>query len=124
MSDHKLTNGRFSFDLNYRDFRGDEGLSIRVLGPVSKQDKELLRFDCFEKTPHYHVGVYDQNEITAISEDNPVQFALDQLSTKFVELIEASGGDELNEREMSGHTSLIDSLSLEAERVITAAKSG
>lgn len=124
MSDHKLTNGRFSFDLNYRDFRGDEGLSIRVLGPVSEQAKELLRFDCFEKTPHYHVGVYDQNEITAISDENPVKYAFEQLASEFVELVEASGGDELTENEKSNHSTLIDSLRNEADQVIASAKNG
>ncbi|MCY4655294.1 MAG: hypothetical protein OXC80_00605 [Gammaproteobacteria bacterium] len=122
MAQSSVSNGRFRFELNYRNLRGDEGLSIRVLGPVQSQDKELLRFDCFEKTPHYHIGVYDKNEITGISEQNPLEFALSHLDEDFSKMVEQSGGDALTEGEISSHQATIGNVRSEAERVITTAK--
>ena len=123
MAQSTLENGRFRLELNYRDFRGDEGLSIRVVGPVKNEDRELIRFDCFLKTPHYHIGVYDQNKITSIKADDPVAFALEQLDTEFSNMVDASGGDSLSQDEQATHQAMIAGLREEAKQVIATAKS-
>ena len=122
MPKRSLSNGRFRFDLSYRDFRGDEGLSISIKGPVKEENKELIRFDCFEKTPHYHIGVHDQNEITAISTENPVEIAFTHLTSEFQDLVKSSGGDALNDNEISTFQSFILGLRQEADEVIQTSK--
>ena len=122
MAEHSVNNGRFKFDLNYRNFSGDEGLSIRVVGPVKDEQKELLRFDCFEKTPHFHVGVYDKNEITRITADNPVQFAMQRLTEDFVVLVSEAGGDQLTDQEQHAHQATLMELGQEAQVVVANAK--
>lgn len=92
-------NGRFRFDISYRRMRGDEGLSLKVLGPVASETKELLRFDCFLNSPHYHVEVYGKNEISKIEDENPAEWAFDTLQSDFEKLIGASGADALNATE-------------------------
>ena len=100
MKTHSEELGRFKFDISYRRFNGDEGLSIKVDGPVAEQTHELLRFDCFLKTPHYHVGVYDQNKITSIKNADAVEWSLDAIHDRFREMVEAAGGEQLNEQEL------------------------
>lgn len=99
MAANVVKNGRFEFHITYRNFSGDEGLSIRVLGPVAKHAKELLRFDCFLKSPHYHTAVYDHNTITAIDTNNAAQWSLDKLEKEFVSLVSSAGSDPVNNEE-------------------------
>lgn len=99
MTTYTEEDGRFSFDISYRRFQGDRGLSIKVLGPVVDESRELLRFDCFEKTPHYHVEVYDKNEITAIKDSDPAHWSLNKLREEFEDLVLKAGCDPMNEEE-------------------------
>ena len=87
--------GRFKFDISYRRMRGDQGLSIRVSGPVADEQRELLRFDCFDNSPHYHVEVYGKNDITAIDDDDATEWSLRKLTEGFESLIVAAGADAL-----------------------------
>lgn len=32
----------------------DGGVTLQVFGPIGDEETELLRFDCFRKSPHYH----------------------------------------------------------------------
>ena len=38
-----------------RGIGGDEGLTFESVGG-EEEGARILRFDCFSKTPHYHVG--------------------------------------------------------------------
>ncbi len=51
-----LTAGELSFAVEYRRVGGEQGPSVHVFGKVDGADEEILRFDCFDKTPHYHYG--------------------------------------------------------------------
>jgi hypothetical protein len=45
--------GRLRFGIEYRRLQNDQGICIHVFrGPDDQQD-EVLRFDCFERQPHY-----------------------------------------------------------------------
>jgi len=46
--------GGVRFHIEYRQFGGDRGPAIRVFGNVDGKETQLLRFDLFEKDPHYH----------------------------------------------------------------------
>lgn len=123
MAEKTVVNGRFRLDLNYRKFQGDEGLSIRVLGPVGTEERELLRYDCFEKTPHFHTAVYDHNTIAKIEEDDSVSWSVSQLDEQFARLVESAGGEEPNEAEIEGHRRCIDALRHESNELVRSAKS-
>ena len=50
--------GALKFQILHRivivDDEEDHGASIDVHGPVDGKETELIKFDCFEKGPHYH----------------------------------------------------------------------
>lgn len=99
MTTYSCEVGRFSFDISYRRMRDDQGLSIRVSGPVADEKRELLRFDCFDNSPHYHVEVYGKNEITAIDANDATEWSLTTLTEQFEGLVNAAGADTLNAKE-------------------------
>ncbi len=101
MIEHVFANGRFKFHLSYRRLAGDEGLAIRVTGPADDGERELLRYDCFKKKPHYHVGVFAENNITKISANDPVAWSLNEIGEHFERLIQAAGGEAPDDREIS-----------------------
>ncbi|MCY3884166.1 MAG: hypothetical protein OXG24_04535 [Gammaproteobacteria bacterium] len=104
MTQENVTNGRFRWEINYRTLRGDEGLSVRLLGPVKNKTKELARFDCFQNSPHYHTAVYDHNTIRSIENADPVSWFLDHVRDGFGDLVARTGGDAPTELEISNHT--------------------
>ena len=124
MAEQSVVNGRFRLDLNYRRFSGDEGLSIRVLGPVASDERELLRYDCFEKSPHFHTAVYDHNTISKIEEEDSVAWSLTQLGDNFEELVAKAGGESLNTEELAGHRACIDELRSKSSDLVQQAKNG
>jgi hypothetical protein len=46
--------GGVRFHVEFRRFGRDLGPAIRVFGNVDGKDVQLLRFDMFQKDPHYH----------------------------------------------------------------------
>ena len=120
MSEQSFENGRYTFGMSYRRFRGDEGLSLRLLGPVNDERRELLRYDCFQKTPHYHTAVYDANVITSIDKADPVQWSLDQIGDGLSELAKASGADAPLEIEIASHAGVVDRIRIEAAKLVAA----
>ena len=40
--------------IDYRDFAGDCGPAVRASGEIGQGRVHVLRFDCFDKVPHYH----------------------------------------------------------------------
>ena len=81
----------------------DEGLTfdITTAGPEDA-GKRILRFDCFYKNPHYHVGASGgENAARKMKEegiDDPVRWTLDQLKTGFPSMVKQAGYDEIAER--------------------------
>ncbi len=87
--------GRFVFSTEYRDVGNDKGLTIRVLGPTaSSQQEEVLRFDCFEKKPHYHVGF--SVPPVPIEAPDPFRWAVEKLRREFGQLLLDAGALPLN----------------------------
>ena len=112
--------GRFKFDISYRRMRGDQGLSIRVSGPVNDETCELLRFDCFDNRPHYHVEVYGKNEITAIDDDDATEWSLKALTERFEGLIDAAGADALNLQERDSLDNALSQVSKDSRNLVAA----
>ena len=90
--------GRFVFSTEYRDVGNDKGLTIRVLGPTaSSQQEEVLRFDCFEKKPHYHVGF--SVPPVPIEAPDPFHWTVEKLRREFGKLLLDAGALPLNANE-------------------------
>jgi hypothetical protein len=86
--------GAVTFGLVYRRVTEDGGVTIHVMGSPSGEMKELLRFDCFEKVPHYHYAPLDQNErhnLDMVTAGDPLDWALGRLRARLPEMLEHAG---------------------------------
>ena len=81
----------------------DEGLTfdITTAGPKN-EGKRILRFDCFYKNPHYHIGASGGEQAAHKMKDegieDPVGWTLDQLKTRFPSMVKQAGYEEIAER--------------------------
>jgi hypothetical protein len=80
----------------------DEGLTfdITTTGPEN-EGKRILRFDCFYKNPHYHVGASDDRSSHKMKDEgveDSVRWTLEQLKTRFSSMVKQAGYDEIAER--------------------------
>ena len=90
--------GPIKFDLRYRDLLHDQGVSMRVFGQVDGKETELLRFDCFDQTPHYHYAPSAKNErhdMDKTTAGNPLGWALTQLRTNLPAMLKRAGAEEI-----------------------------
>ena len=77
--------GVLRFGIEYRRLQNDQGICIHVFrGPDDQQD-EVLRFDCFEREPHYHYA-WSKNDryvpLDTAAEGSPLQWTLTRLRTR------------------------------------------
>jgi hypothetical protein len=80
----------------------DEGLTFDVTtaGPESEA-KRILRFDCFYKNPHYHVGASGDSSSHKMKDEgieDPVRWTLDQLKTRFPSWVKQAGYEQIAEK--------------------------
>ena len=81
----------------------DEGLTfdITTAGPEN-ESKRILRFDCFYKNPHYHVGAGGGESAAFKMKDegveDSVRWTLDQLKTRFPAMVQQAGYDEISRK--------------------------
>jgi hypothetical protein len=91
--------GPVSVAMNYRkELMPDQGLMIQVFGEVNGKDTEILRFDCFDQTPHYHYGPENHNvrlNMDKTTAGNPVGWTLDQIRNNLPAMVKRAGYDEL-----------------------------
>lgn len=78
---------------------GDEGLTFDVTTAGDKDPgARILRFDCFSKTPHYHVGASSKNAVHDMNAEgiaDPVRWTLEQLKTRLPALVSEAGYEEI-----------------------------
>jgi hypothetical protein len=75
----------------------DEGLTFDIT-LAEDEEKRILRFDCFYKNPHYHVGASNHEPVhnmKAEGIDDPVGWTLDQLKTRFPAMVRQAGYQEI-----------------------------
>jgi hypothetical protein len=78
----------------------DEGLTFDVtaVGP-DKEGKRILRFDCFYKNPHYHVGPSGGESAAYKMKDegveDSVRWTLEQLKTRFPAMVKQAGYEDI-----------------------------
>ncbi len=78
----------------------DEGLTFDITtAGAENEGKRILRFDCFYKNPHYHVGASGgDNAAHKMKEegiDDPVRWTLEQLKTRFPAMVKQAGYEEI-----------------------------
>jgi hypothetical protein len=78
---------------------GDEGLTFDVTVAGNKEGARILRFDCFKKTPHYHIGPSGKNnparDMKEEGIENPVRWTLEQLKTRLPSLVTEAGYEDI-----------------------------
>ena len=81
----------------------DEELTfdITTAGPEA-EGKRILRFDCFYKNPHYHVGAsggeHAAHKMKDEGVEDSVRWTLEQLKTRFSSMVKQAGYEEIAER--------------------------
>jgi hypothetical protein len=97
----RIDAGGVVFHVEYRTFGGDRGPAIRVFGDVGGREVQLLRFDCFDKDPHYH---YDPDgkdfhlRLSRATVPDPMAWALNELRTNLGVMVRVAGYPEVAER--------------------------
>ena len=78
----------------------DEGLTFDITMAEDKE-KRILRFDCFYKNPHYHVGPSDDHNVHKMKDegiDDSVRWTLEQLKTRLPSMVKQAGYEEIAAR--------------------------
>lgn len=97
----RISAGGVTFHVEYRNFGGDRGPAIRVLGDVEGRQVQLLRFDCFDKDPHYHFDPDGKDFHLNLSREtvpDPIAWALGELKRNLPVMIRAAGYPAVAER--------------------------
>ena len=78
---------------------GDEGLTFDITTAAPENEaKRILRFDCFYKEPHYHVGASGEDASHKMKDEgvaDPVRWTLEQLKTRFPTMVKQAGYEEI-----------------------------
>jgi hypothetical protein len=73
-----------------------------ISAEYADEGKRILRFDCFYKNPHYHVGASGGEQAAHKMKDegveDPVRWTLEQLKTRFPAMVKQAGYEEIAER--------------------------
>jgi hypothetical protein len=101
MTAREINAGGVSLKIDYRQFGGDRGPSVRVYADVDGRPTQLLRFDCFEGDPHYHYAPEGEDDLRKLDPEevpDPVAWTLAQLAGNLVSMIRTAGHDSVAER--------------------------
>jgi hypothetical protein len=96
---HDHPAGTLRFHLENRMAADDGGPAIRVYGPTTDghSERQLLRFDCFRKDPHYHYDPDGRDEhlnLEGAAAADPVAWSLTQLRQNLPEMVRHAGGSD------------------------------
>jgi hypothetical protein len=93
-----ISAGGLEFRVEYRTFGGDRGPAVRVFGDVDGDDTQILRFDCFDHTPHYHydpTGMDAYHFMDRAVTPDVVAYSLAQLRDNTKAMVKAAGYPDL-----------------------------
>jgi len=95
------------FAVDYRNTKTDRGPSLQVLGDVDGNQVQLLRFDCFEKEPHFHYDPDGKNNRIFLNKarvSDPIAWTIEYLQGNVASLVRIAGygplADSLNEERL------------------------
>ena len=78
--------------------QADQGVCIQVAGNVGGKETELLRFDCFLVSPHYHYGPENENiriQLDRTITGDTIGWTMRQLGSKLHDMLDRAGCHEL-----------------------------
>lgn len=78
----------------------DRGVSLHVFGHQDGEDREFLRFDCFQEDPHYHyVSWRDKSNemihLDPVADGDPLAWALDRLRHRLLPMLIRAGASDV-----------------------------
>ena len=86
--------GGVRIEMEYRQRGSDTGLSFEVYGGEEDSAPEVLRFDCFQKRPHFHYLGPNRNRLERIGKEtvsDPVRWTLSRLKKDLSSMIWQAG---------------------------------
>ena len=90
--------GILEFAVTHRAVGGDGGATLQVYGEVDGKRVQLLRFDCFQKAPHYHYDPDGQNveyKLDTLTMGDPIEWTLHQLRVNLSRMVLKAGYEPL-----------------------------
>ncbi|MBI3326705.1 MAG: hypothetical protein HYZ81_08390 [Nitrospinae bacterium] len=90
--------GALTFGMEYRHLQNDQGICIHVFRTADGQQDEVLRFDCFERTPHYHYAWSANDQyvpLDSTADGDPLQWTLERLRTRLPAMLIRAGAPDL-----------------------------
>jgi hypothetical protein len=93
-----ITAGALEFHVENRAVGQDGGPSMQVYGTVDGDRVQLLRFDMFQKVPHYHyapMGANVRYDLDPLMLDDGIGWAMGTLTAKLPQMIAKAGFDAL-----------------------------
>lgn len=98
----RIEAGPVEFAMSYRqEIMDDQGLCLQVYADIDGQDTEILRFDCFDQSPHYHYGPENHNIrlfMDKTTAGNPLGWTIGNLRHKLPAMVRRSGYDALADK--------------------------
>lgn len=85
--------GGLCFVVGHRTLGDDGGAAIEVYGEVEGMPVQVLRFDCFRKSPHYHLapeGEDARRDLDPLSGDC-LEWALEQIKSRMPQMLREAG---------------------------------
>src|SRR2546428_643587 len=99
--------GGLCFNVRYSKTANDRGPSLRIYGDVDDKPVQLLRFDCFEKEPHFHYDPDGKNNRICLNKarvSDPIAWTIEYLQGNVASLVRIAGygplADSLNEERL------------------------
>jgi hypothetical protein len=86
--------GGLRFNVRYSKTANDRGPSLRIYGDVEDKSVQLLRFDCFDQTPHFHYdpdGKNNQLRMDKSKVSDPIAWTMDYLCGNITSLVRVAG---------------------------------
>jgi hypothetical protein len=93
-----ITAGGLEFHVENRAVSADGGPSMQVYGTVDGQRVQLLRFDMFQKVPHYHYAPLGTNlryDLDQLTLDDGIAWTMGMLRTKLPQMVAKAGYEQL-----------------------------
>jgi hypothetical protein len=93
-----ISAGGLDFFVENRMTASDGGPSLQVLASVDNQTVQLLRFDMFDKQPHYHYEPNGRNiryDLDPLTVDDGIGWAVGLVRAKLPQLLTKAGHEQL-----------------------------
>lgn len=78
----------------------DRGVALHVYASQDGEEREFLRFDCFDEDPHYHYVSWraktnDMIHLDPVADGDPLTWALDRIRTRLAQMLSRAGAADV-----------------------------